>query len=234
MQDKYQIPGLFIKPSTKAAPKSVKPVEAKLTLSPVEGTISLSTKLVEEKNSYQSSIFTPSKSPVLEARMQQRNAIGEKQQSSTPSVKPISMTSPSAKHKQNNEVTTNASQALISNNNLRSVKETEAKSEEDSEWEYYTETEPSDTEDAKKDASSSLPPAEITTKSPKAVQSEQVTPISGKISTNIPKVTSTDNTSKVLPPVKSKEPVKPKIIPEKHTVDISVIPKIETKKVVKD
>lgn len=233
MQDKYQIPGLFIKPSTKAAPKSVKPVEAKLTLSPVEGTISLSTKLVEEKNSYQSSIFTPSKSPMLEARMQQRNAIGEKPQSSTSSVKPISMTSPSSKHKQNNEVTTNASQALISNNNLRSVKETEAKSEEDSEWEYYTETEPSDTEDAKKDAPISLLPAEITTKKTKAVQSEQVTPISVKISTNIPKVTSTDTKPKVSAPVKSKEPVKPKVVPKKHPVDVSVIPQIESKKISK-
>lgn len=233
MQDKYQIPGLFIKPSTKVAPKTVKPVEAKLTLSPVEGTISLSTKLVEEKNSYQSSIFTPSKSPMLETRMQQRNAIGEKQQSSTPSVKPISMTSPSAKHKQNNEVTTNASQALISNNNLRSVKETEAKSEEDSEWEYYTETEPSDTEDAKKDAPINSLPAEITTKTSKVVQSEQVTPISTKISTNIPKVTSTDNKPKVSAPVKTKEPVKPKAVPKKHTVDVSVIPQIESKKVSK-
>merc|ERR1719228_1991209 len=152
MQDKYQIPGLFIKPSTKVAPKRViKPVEAKLTLSPIEGTMSLTTKLVDEKNSYQSSIFTPSKSPVLDARMQQRSAIGEKYQNSTPSAKPISVTSPLVKHKQDNEVTANTSQALISNNNLRSVQEAEVKSEEESEWEYYTETEPSDTEEPKKD-----------------------------------------------------------------------------------
>merc|ERR1712106_719406 len=196
MQDKYQIPGLFIKPSAKVAPKSIKPVEAKLTLSPVEGTISLSTKIVEEKSSYQSSIFTPSKSPILESRMQQRTALGEKHQSSTPSVKPISMTSPSVKHKQNNEVTTNTSQALISNNNLRSVKETEVKSEEESEWEYYTETEPSDTEDPKKEAPITLPAVEKTTKTSKSNISESVTS-----STNIPKDTPNDIKTKSEAPV---------------------------------
>ena len=46
LNEKYSIPGLFIKPSTKDAPKSV---EAKLTLSPVEGTFSLTTKVKDEK-----------------------------------------------------------------------------------------------------------------------------------------------------------------------------------------
>merc|ERR1712020_739830 len=46
MNEKYSIPGLFIKPSTKDAPKSV---EAKLTLSPVEGTFSLTTKVKDQK-----------------------------------------------------------------------------------------------------------------------------------------------------------------------------------------
>ena len=67
MNEKYSIPGLFIKPSTKDAPKSV---EAKLTLSPVEGKISLTAKVKEEKGgSYQSSIYTPSKSPVMETKV---------------------------------------------------------------------------------------------------------------------------------------------------------------------
>ena len=66
MNEKYSIPGLFIKPSTKEAPKSV---EAKLTLSPVEGKISLTAKVKEEKGgAYQSSIYTPSKSPVMESK----------------------------------------------------------------------------------------------------------------------------------------------------------------------
>ena len=106
------------------------------------------------------------------------------------------------------------------------MKETEAKGEEDSVWEYYTETKPSDTEDAKKDAPINSPPSEITTKTPKAAQSEQVSQISAKISTNIPTIHSTDNKPKVLAPVKSKEPVKPKAVPKKHTVNISVIPHI--------
>jgi len=236
MQDKYSIPGLFIKPSTKAAPKSVKPVEAKLTLSPVEGTISLTTKVVEEKNSYQSSIFVPSKSPMLEARMQQRNAIGEKQHSSTPSVKSISTTSPSAKPKQNNEVSTNTSQEPISNINLGSVMEKEAKSEEESEWEYYTETEPSDTEDAKKDAPITLPPADTTIKTSNSMQSNGSKKVETKSlpnSNNIPKVTLTDNKPKVVTPIKNKEPVKPKVIPKKHPIDISVVQPVESKKVSK-
>merc|ERR1712106_130389 len=228
MQDKYQIPGLFIKPSAKVAPKSIKPVEAKLTLSPVEGTISLSTKIVEEKSSYQSSIFTPSKSPILESRMQQRTALGEKHQSSTPSVKPISMTSPSVKHKQNNEVTTNTSQALISNNNLRSVKETEVKSEEESEWEYYTETEPSDTEDPKKEAPITLPAVEKTTKTSKSNISESVTS-----STNIPKDTPKDIKTKSEAPVEKKKQLRPKVVPKKELVEISVTEPVESKKVTK-
>jgi len=220
MQDKYQIPGLFIKPSTKVAPKSVKPVEAKLTLSPVEGTISLSTKVIEEKNSYQSSIFTPSKSPVLEARMQQRGAIGEKQQNSTPSVKPITVTSPSAKHKQNNEVTTNASHGLISNNN---VKETDAKSEEESEWEYYTETEPSDTEDSKNNTNVTAP-----SQASKAAQSATSEKLATKsVVNNIPKVTSSDSKSKA----ETKDQVKCKPDPKKLTVEASTVPKAEKKKV---
>merc|ERR1712106_522923 len=228
MQDKYQIPGLFIKPSAKVAPKSIKPVEAKLTLSPVAGTISLSTKIVEEKSSYQSSIFTPSKSPILESRMQQRTAIGEKHQSSTPSVKPISVTSPSVKHKQNNEVTTNTSQALISNNNLRSVKETEVKSEEESEWEYYTETEPSDTEDPKKEAPITLPAVEKTTKTSKSNISESVTS-----STNIPKDTPNDIKTKSEAPVEKKKQLRPKVVPKKEPVEISVTEPVESKKVTK-
>jgi len=228
MQDKYQIPGLFIKPSAKVAPKSVKPVEAKLTLSPVEGTISLSTKIVEEKSSYQSSIFTPSKSPVLEARMQQRSAIGEKHQSSTPSVKLLSVTSPSVKHKQNNEVSTNTSQALISNSNLKLVKEMEVKSEEESEWEYYTETEPSDTEDPKKDAPITLPHVEKTTKNSKSNISESVTS-----STNIPKDTPKDIKAKSVAPVEKKKQLKPKVVPKKESVEISVPEPVESKKVTK-
>lgn len=225
MQDKYQIPGLFIKPSTKAAPKSVKPVEAKLTLSPVEGTMSLTTKLVEEKSSYQSSIFTPSKSPVLEARMQQRSAIGEKYQNSTPSVKPISVTSPPAKHKQSNEVTANASQALISNNNLVSVQENDAKSEEESEWEYYTETEPSDTEEPKKEAMINSSPVEATTKTATVEKSE----IAQKVitSTNIPKATLKDAKTDFLASSKPKE------TPKKHHVEVEKIDPVEKKKVSK-
>ena len=123
MNEKYSIPGLFIKPSTKVAPKSV---EAKLTLSPVEGTFSLTTKVKEEKEkgAYQSAIFTPTKSPVLESRYQTPV--------SKPEDKPLSGPATSA-----------------------CVVSTEAKSEEESEWEYYTETEPSDTEEAKKESQAS-------------------------------------------------------------------------------
>ena len=86
MNDKYSIPGLFIKPSTKTVPASVKPVEARLTLSPVEGTMSLTTKLVADKQSsgYQSSIFTPSKSPVLEPRPAARPAPQQQPVSAVP------------------------------------------------------------------------------------------------------------------------------------------------------
>jgi len=272
MQDKYSIPGLFIKPSTKAAPKSVKPVEAKLTLSPIEGTISLSTKVVEEKNSYQSSIFVPSKSPMLEARMQH---------SSTPSVKSIGVTSPSLKHKQNNEVPISTSEAPINNINLRSVNEKEAKSEEDSEWEYYTETEPSDTEEATKDTPLTLPPAETQLKTANPVQSTELKKVETKSATNssnIPSVNMTDEKPKfttptirkeqvqpkvvptptvkkvqvepkvvptptvkkeqvepkVVPtPTVKKEQVKPKVVPVKHTVDITIVPTLESKKVTK-
>ena len=97
MGEKYQIPGLFIKPSVKTAPKSIKPVEAKLTLKP-EGTVSLTTK----EAGYQSSIFTPSKSPL-------------------PTVKPLA--------------------------GLSAGKTEEKEESGESEWEYYTETEPSDEEE---------------------------------------------------------------------------------------
>jgi len=232
MQDKYQIPGLFIKPSTKVAPKSVvKPVEAKLTLSPVEGTMSLTTKVVDEKNSYQSAIFTPSKSPVLDARMQQRSAIGEKYQNSTPSVKPISVTSPLVKHKQDNEVTANTSQALISNNNLRSVHEPEAKSEEESEWEYYTETEPSDTEEPKKDVVINPAPAVTPTKTPATEKSEIAQKVTS--STNIPKDTLKDTKTNSLAPIEKKDPPKPRDPPKKQTVEVAPIAPAEKKKVAK-
>ena len=114
MNERYQVPGLFIKPSTKEAPKSV---EAKLTLSPVEGKISLTTKVKEEKGSYQSSIFTPSKSPVLESK--------------PPAAAPSS-------------ARTDVGVASVC---LSSVVETGNKSGDESEWEYYTETEPSDEEE---------------------------------------------------------------------------------------
>ena len=113
MNDKYNIPGLMIKPSTKEAPKSV---EAKLTLSPVEGKISLTTKVNEGKSPYQSSIYTPSKSPLLESK-------GPSNTSSLTKKEPSSG---------------------VSAVSLSSVVQTVTRGgdSEESEWEYYTESEP--------------------------------------------------------------------------------------------
>ena len=112
MNDKYNIPGLMIKPSTKEAPKSV---EAKLTLSPVEGKISLTTKVNEGKSPYQSSIYTPSKSPLLESK------------------------GPS--NTNTSSVTKKDPSLGVSAVTLSSVVTKGGESEE-SEWEYYTESEP--------------------------------------------------------------------------------------------
>ena len=109
MNDKYNIPGLMIKPSTKEAPKSV---EAKLTLSPVEGKISLTTKVNDCKSpGYQSSIYTPSKSPLLESKTPLTTATKKDPSSGVSSV------------------------------SLKSVVEAGAGDSEESEWEYYTESE---------------------------------------------------------------------------------------------
>ena len=194
MNEKYSIPGLFIKPSTKEAPKSV---EAKLTLSPVEGTFSLTTKVKDEKEkgSYQSAIFTPSKSPLLDSRT------------------PPSRGAPDEKHLS----------APVSKVCLSSVVETAAgtKSEEESEWEYYTETEPSDTEQEKKESQTSP----VSTKTEKADDSktkESVLPPDTKYSAQ-----KSNNVLSV--PANSSLQTQPKPCPEKPPLEIKTVEKTENK-----
>ena len=204
MNEKYSIPGLFIKPSTKVAPKSV---EAKLTLSPVEGTFSLTTKVKEEKEkgSYQSAIFTPTKSPLLDSRNNTKS-LAESSDSKDKAV-----TAPFS------------SVCLVK-------AEAAPHSEEESEWEYYTETEPSDTE---------LPPqesqtSEAQTKTEKADDSktkESVLPPtishiqkSNNITTSVPA-----NVSKANLPSQSK----PQPPAEKHPLEIKTAELTEKKSVSK-
>ena len=202
MGDKYQIPGLFIKPSVKTAPKSVtKPVEAKLTLKP-EGTMSLTTKVVEDKDKagYQSSIFTPSKSPLLDARKEQRSQLGERQAASTPSTKPQVVTSSESKKEES----------------------------EESEWEYYTETEPSD-EDEKPAQTDPLPAATAQDKVEVKKDCSLKPPESVAPSTNrLPVASAKPQTSFPPPSLPSTQPAKP--TPKKHPVKVEEVAVVEKKR----
>lgn len=217
MGEKYNIPGLFIKPSTKTAPKSIQPVEAKLTLKP-EGTMSLTTK-TETKPSYQSSIYTPSKSPLLDARVELKVAT-----SSPP---------PQA--------------AAISKDT--EAKATEKKEESgESEWEYYTETEPSDEEEKPADTSSpasTKTETEDKTSEVKSSTQNGVAPVSvSKPVTNghVAKTTSVTKTpttptqttqSKPSAPISSaptKVELPPKPTPKKHPVKVEEVTVVDKKR----
>ena len=210
MGDKYQIPGLFIKPSVKTAPKSVtKPVEAKLTLKP-EGTMSLTTKVVEDKDKpgYQSTIFTPSKSPLLDARKEQRSQLGERQTASTPSAKPQGATSPPLEPKKEES--------------------------EESEWEYYTETEPSD-EDEKPAAKASLQPPTVGDE--KKDENKKVSIEQNGLKPSEPAVPSTNGVAvpsskpqTVFPPpsIPAAQPAKP--VAKKHPVKVEEVAVVEKKR----
>ena len=203
MGDKYQIPGLFIKPSVKTAPKSVtKPVEAKLTLKP-EGTMSLTTKVVEDKDKpgYQSSIFTPSKSPLLDARKEQRSQLGERQAASTPSAKPQGSTSSEPKKEES----------------------------EESEWEYYTETEPSDEDEKPAQKASLQPPTECDEKKEKVSVEQNGSKAPDARSTNgVPVPPSKPQTVFPPPTLPPAQPGKP--APKKHPVKVEEVAVIEKKR----
>ena len=180
MNDKYNIPGLMIKPSTKEAPKSV---EAKLTLSPVEGKISLTTKVNEGKSPYQSSIYTPSKSPLLESKG-----------STTTNTSSLSKKDPSSG---------------VSAVSLSSVVQTGTKAgdSEESEWEYYTESEPESDNQEHKPADnqkSDIPEPNKITKESVSTTSDVKSSASKSLNIPVPA------TSLQIP-----ETPKPKVAPEK-------------------
>ena len=212
MGDKYQIPGLFIKPSVKTAPKSVtKPVEAKLTLKP-EGTMSLTTKVVEDKDKpgYQSTIFTPSKSPLLDARKEQRSQLGERQAASTPSAQFQGTTSPPP------------------------GPEPKKEESEESEWEYYTETEPSD-EDEKPAQKASLQPPTVSDvkkdeKEKVSVEQNGLKPpeLSVPSTNGVPVSSSKPQTVFPPPSLPAGQPVKP--APKKHPVKVEEVAVVEKKR----
>ena len=198
MNEKYSIPGLFIKPSTKEAPKSV---EAKLTLSPVEGKIHLTAKVKEEKGSYQSSIYTPTKSPVLESKIQQNSLNNNTVKKDSTLLSPASG---------------------VNSVCLSSVVETGNKSgESESEWEYYTESEPSDTEKDVKESKTSTNDTK-TVQHPEAKTKESVlttkdSGIAAHKSNNIPTINLNKNVPKeeTLKTVQSKQEVKSTFTPLK-------------------
>ena len=212
MGDKYQIPGLFIKPSVKTAPKSVtKPVEAKLTLKP-EGTMSLTTKVIEDKDKpgYQSTIFTPSKSPLLDARKEQRSQLGERQAASTPSAKLQGATSPPP------------------------GPESKKEESEESEWEYYTETEPSD-EDEKPAQKASLQPPTVGDKRKDEKESKEQNglkpPEPTVPSTNGVAVSSSKPQTLFPPPsLPPTQPQPAKPAPKKHPVKVEEVAVVEKKR----
>jgi len=226
MGEKYNIPGLFIKPSTKTAPKSIKPVEAKLTLKP-EGTMSLTTK-TESRPSYQSSIYTPSKSPLLDARVEQRGQSGEKQQESTSSARP---------------------QAAGSSKETKANAAEKKEESGESEWEYYTETEPSDEEEKPADKSIPVSAKKVAEDKPSDVKSSAqngVSPVSvSKPVTNghVAKTTSVTKTpttptaqttqskpSAPISPAPTKVQLPSKPVPKKHPVKVEELTVVEKKR----